>query len=72
MSYIYLQEQEEGSWEECSSDIPQFALWKLNPIAEESCSNSNETTSSPNSQSGMMSPLSTEPAFRLLSESVTK
>jgi len=55
MSYIYLQEQEEGSWEECSSDTPQFALWKLNPIAEESCSKGNETESSQGSQSGMMS-----------------
>jgi len=61
MSYIYLQEQEGGSWEECSSDTPQFVLWKLNPIADESCSNGNETASCQSSQSGMMSAPLTEP-----------
>ena len=60
MSYTYLQEQEGESLVECSSDTPQFVLWKLNHIAEESCSNGNETTSSPNFQYGMMSVHSTE------------
>ena len=60
MSYIYLQEQEEGSWEECSSDTPQFVLWKLNLIAAKSCCNGNETESYPSSQSGTMSPPLTE------------
>lgn len=52
MSYIYLQEREGESLEECSSDIPQFALWKLNPTAEKSYSSDSETESCPNSQSG--------------------
>ena len=60
MSYIYLQEQEGGSWEECSSDTPRFVLWKLNPIADESCSNGNETASCQSSQFGMMSAPLTE------------
>lgn len=60
MSYTYLQEQEGESLVECSSDTPQFVLWKLNHIAEESCSNGNETESCQSSQSGMMSALSTE------------
>jgi len=60
MSYIYLQEQEEGSWEECSSDTPQFVLWKLNHIADESYSNGNETESCQSSPSGMMSAHSME------------
>jgi hypothetical protein len=60
MSYTYLQEQEGGSWEECSSDTPQFVLWKLNPIADESYSSGNETESSQSFQSGMMSAHSTE------------
>jgi hypothetical protein len=60
MSYIYLQEQEGGSWEECSSDTPQFVLWKLNHIADESYSNGNETESCPSFQFGMMSAPSTE------------
>jgi len=60
MSYTYLQEQEGGSWEECSSDTPQFVLWKLNHIAEKFSCNVNETTSSQSSQSGMTLPPLTE------------
>jgi hypothetical protein len=60
VSYTYLQEQEEGSWVECSSDTPQFALWKLNHIADKSCSNDKETESCQSSQFGMMSAHSTE------------
>ena len=45
---------------ECSSDTPQFVLWKLNHIADESCSSGNETESCQSSQSGTMSALSTE------------
>ena len=52
MSYIYLQEREAGFLEECCSDIPQFALWKLNPIAEKSCCNGSETESCHDSQFG--------------------
>jgi hypothetical protein len=60
MSYTYLLEREGESWEECSSDTPQFALWKLNLTAEKSYSKDNETASCQSSQSGMMSPHSTE------------
>ena len=60
MSYTYLQEQEGGSWEECSSDTPQFALWKLNHIADEFCSKGNEMESYRSSQFGTMSQPSTE------------
>ena len=60
MSYIYLQEQEEGSWVECCSDTPPFALLKSKSIQEKSSSSGNVTESSPNSPSGTMSPPSTE------------
>jgi hypothetical protein len=60
MSYTYLLEQGGASWEECSSDTPQFALWNLNLTAEKSYSKDNETASCQSSQSGMMSPPSTE------------
>lgn len=60
MSYTYLLEREGESWEEYSSDTPQFALWNLNLTAEKSYSKDNETASCPSSQSGMMSPPSTE------------
>ena len=59
MSYTYLLEREGESWEECSSDTPQFALWKLNLTAEKSCSNASETESCQSSPSGMMCELST-------------
>jgi hypothetical protein len=59
MSYTYLLEREGESWEECSSDTPQFALWNLNLTAEKSYSKDNETASCPSSQSGMMSAPST-------------
>lgn len=52
MSYTYLQEREAGFWEECYSDTPQFALWKLNPIAEKSCCSASATESCQNSQFG--------------------
>ena len=52
MSYIYLVEQEAGSWEECSSDTPQFALWKLKSTQDECCCNDSETESCQSSQSG--------------------
>jgi len=54
MSYTFLQEQGEESSVECFSDIPQSVLSRLNLIAEESCSNGNETESCQSSQSGMM------------------
>jgi hypothetical protein len=60
MSYTYLLGQEGGSWEECSSDTPQFALWNLNLTAEKSYSKDNETASCQDSQSGMMSAPSME------------
>ena len=60
MSYIYLQEQEGGSLVECSSDTPQFALWKLNLIAEKSFSNGSEMASSQDSPFGTMFAPSTE------------
>ena len=53
MSYTYLREQGEESLAECSSDIPQFALWKLNPTAEKSSCNANATESCHDSPSGM-------------------
>ncbi len=52
MSYTYLQEREAGFLEECCSDIPQFAQWKLIPIAEKSWSKDNETESCQNSPFG--------------------
>ena len=60
MSYTYLLEQGEESSAECFSDIPQSVLLNLNLTAEKSCSKDNETESSQNFQSGMMSPPSTE------------
>ena len=60
MSYTYFVEQEGGSWEECSSDTPQFALWNLNLTAEKSYSKDNETEFCPSSQSGTMSQPSME------------
>lgn len=52
MSYTYLQEREGGFLEECFSDTPQFALWKLNHTAGKSCSKDNETESCHDSPSG--------------------
>jgi hypothetical protein len=60
MSYTYLQEREAGYLEECSSDTPQFALWKSNPTGADHCSNASETEYCQGSQSGMMSELLTE------------
>jgi len=60
MSYTYLQDQEEESSAEFFSDIPQSVLSRLNLIAEKSYSNDNETASCQSSQSGTMSPPSTE------------
>ena len=64
MSYTFLQESGEESSVECFSDIPRFVLLNLNLIADESCFNGNEMGSCQSSQSGMMSPLSTEPLGR--------
>lgn len=52
MSYTYLLEQAEGYLEECYSDTPQFALWKSNLTAAESCCNASAMESCQNSQSG--------------------
>ena len=52
MSYTYLQEREGGFLEECFSDIPQFALSKLNHTAGKYCSKDNETESCHDSPSG--------------------
>jgi len=60
MSYTYLQEQGEESSAGCFSDMPQYVLSRLNLTAERSYSNGNEMESCPSSQSGMMSPPSTE------------
>jgi hypothetical protein len=60
MSYTYLQEQGEVSSAGCFSDIPQSVLLNLNLTAEKSYCNGNETESYQGSQSGMMSPPSTE------------
>ena len=38
--------------EECSSDIPQFALWKLNPTAGKCCCKDSGTESCPDSRYG--------------------
>lgn len=66
MSYTYLCEnficspgQAAESLAECCSDTPQFALWKLNPTAAESCSKDNATESYHDSQFGTTSPHST-------------
>jgi len=60
MSYIYLQEREAGSWEECSSDTPQFALWKLKSTQGECCCKDSETECCQSSPSGTTSAPSTE------------
>lgn len=60
MSYIYLQEQEEGSWAECCSDTPPFALLKSKNTQGASSSSGNVTESSQNSLSGTMCVRSTE------------
>ena len=54
MSYTFLQAREGESWEECSSDTPQFALWKLNLTAGESCYNDSGTASCHVSRYGTM------------------
>ena len=68
MSYTYLCEnsicspgQEAASLAECSSDTPQFALWKLNLTADASCSKDNATEFCHDSQFGTTSPHSTPP-----------
>ncbi len=53
MSWHFLQEQEEASWEESSLDGAPSALLKLIPSAEKSCSHDNETGASNGSPSGM-------------------
>jgi hypothetical protein len=60
MSYIYLVEQGAGSWEECSSDTPQFVQWKLKSTQDECCCNDSETESCQSSPSGTTSVPSTE------------
>jgi hypothetical protein len=60
MSYTYLREQGGESSAESFADIPQYALSKLNLIAEKFSYNDNETGSCQGSQSGMMSAHSTE------------
>jgi hypothetical protein len=70
MSYTYLcensicspgQEAESlaESLAECCSDTPQFALWRLNPTADASCSKDNATKSCHDSQFGTILPHST-------------
>jgi hypothetical protein len=63
MSYTYLCEnficspgQAAESLAECSSATPQFALWKLNHTAAESCSKDSATESCHDSQFGTTSP----------------
>ena len=53
MSWHFLQEQEEASWEGSSLDGAPSALLRLIPTAVESCSPGNVTGYSLNSQSGM-------------------
>jgi hypothetical protein len=60
MSYTYLLEQGEESSAASFSDIPQSVLSRLNLIAGKSCCKGSETESYQSSQSGMMSPPSTE------------
>jgi len=60
MSYTYLQEQGEEFSVECFSDIPQFALSRLNLTVEKSYSNDNETEFCQSFQSGTMCEPSTE------------
>jgi hypothetical protein len=59
MSYTYLQEQGEESSAENFSDIPPYALLKLNLTAERFCCNGSETECCQGSQSGTMSEPST-------------
>ena len=59
MSYTYLPEPGAESSAECYSDMPQFALWKLNPTAERSYSKGSETESCLDFQSGTTLKLST-------------
>ena len=56
-----MQEQGEESSAVTFSDIPQSVLSRLNLTAEKSYCNANETEYCQSSQSGMMSPHSTEP-----------
>ena len=60
MSYTYLLEQGEESSAAYFSDIPPFVLSRLNLTAGKSCSKGSGTESCQSSQSGMMSPHSTE------------
>jgi len=60
MSYTYLLEQGEESSAASFSDIPQSVLSRLNLIAGKSCCKGSGTESCQSSQSGMMSPPSTE------------
>jgi len=60
MSYTYLLEQGEESSAASFSDIPQSVLSSLNLIAGKSCCKGSGTESCQSSQSGVMSPLSTE------------
>lgn len=60
MSYTYLQEQGEESLAESFSDIAQYVRLKLIPTLAECFCNGNEMESCRGSQSGMMSPASTE------------
>lgn len=52
MSFTFLVAREGESLEECSSDTPQFALWKLSPIAARCSSKGSGTESCPDSQFG--------------------
>ena len=58
----YSQEPVEVSSQTYCWDTDPCALLKSNPIADKYCSNDNETTSCPNSQSGTMSEHLTEPS----------
>jgi hypothetical protein len=60
MSYTYLLEQGEESSAASFSDIPQCVLSRLNLIARKSCCKGSGMESFQSSQSGMMSPPSTE------------
>ena len=53
MSYIYLLEQAAGSLQVNSSEIPQFALWKVTNTAKASSCSASATESSQNSPFGM-------------------
>jgi hypothetical protein len=61
MSYTYLLEQGEESSAASFSDIPRYVLSRLNLTAEKSYCKGSGTASCQSSQSGMMSPPSTEP-----------